>query len=100
MHIEHAHSFTKEDATARLRALGDYLQRKHGIRVSWSGDKASFSGKYMIVSIQGEMTVGEGRVSFSGKDPGLLWRKKATAYIENKLRTYLDPATPIDDLPR
>lgn len=100
MQIEHAHSFSKEEAAARLQALGEYLQRKHGIQVSWTGDRASFAGKYMVVKIQGEMTVDEKRVSFSGKDPGMLWRKKATAYIENKLRTYLDPNTALESLPR
>ena len=39
-------------------------------------------------------------VRFKGEDPGFLWRKKATEYIEGKLKAYLDPKVTISDLPR
>jgi hypothetical protein len=100
MRIDYKHNLPKEDARARLEALGEYLGNKHGINVSWSGDQARFSGKYMVVSIDGNLTLGDGEVTFTGKDPGMLWRKKAQGYIEGKLKSYLDPATPVDQLPR
>ena len=100
MRIEHRHKLSRDEAKTRLEALGEYLHNKHGIRVTWSGDKATFSGKYMVVTIDGELTVDDDKVSFSGKDPGMLWRKKAQGYIEGKLEDYLDPGTPADSLPR
>jgi hypothetical protein len=44
--------------------------------------------------------VSEGVARFSGKDPGFLWRGKAKDYLEHKLKTYLDPGKPLDQLPR
>jgi hypothetical protein len=54
----------------------------------------------MIVSIEGTLTVGDGKAVFDGKDPGFLWRGKATDYIKKKLSMYLNPATKLDELPR
>ena len=58
------------------------------------------AGKYLVVKIDGEMSVGPNAVRFKGEDPGFLWRKKATEYIEGKLKAYLDPKVTISDLPR
>ena len=99
--IDHAHSLSHEDARARIKALGEYLTNKHGIGVTWSGEnEAKISGKYLIVTIEGAVTVEPRNVRFEGKDPGMLWRGKAKAYLEHKLRTYLEPSTPLDALPR
>ena len=98
--LEHRFSMPKDDARARLQALGEYLQNKHGLSVSWSGDTAAVSGRYLVVSIDGRLTVSEGVARFSGKDPGFLWRGKAKDYLEYKLKTYLDPAKSLDQLPR
>jgi hypothetical protein len=101
MNIEYKHGLGKDEAKTRLNALGEYLGNKHGIKVSWdSDDRASFNGKYMVVTIQGELVLGDDKVNFTGKDPGMLWRKKAKSYIEDKLAQYLDPNTPADQLPR
>jgi hypothetical protein len=100
MVFDYKHDFSMEDARARLQALGEYLYNRHGIAVTWNGDKASFRGKYMVVSIEGEMALEPGVVKVHGKDPGMLWRAKAKSYLQEKLATYLDPSTPIDALPR
>ena len=90
-----------EDAKARLDALGEYFRNKHGINLAWVSDtKASINGKYLVVKIEGEMNMSEGKVVFSGRDPGMMWRKKATKYIHGKLDDYFDPNTPVDALPR
>jgi len=98
--LEQRFPMPKDDAKARLQALGEYLHNKHGLSVSWSGDSASVSGRYMVVSIEGTMTVSEGVVRFSGKDPGFLFRGQARDYLLHKLGKYLDPATPLDQLKR
>ena len=94
-------SLSKDDVRARLRALSDYLLNRHGIQIEWANDdSASFKGRYMVVKIEGELSIEEGVVKLRGKDPGLLWRKKAKSYLEGKLCTYLDPDTPVGELPR
>ena len=63
--------------------------------------RAKFTGKYLVVKIDGELTLGNGRAQFKGEDPGFLWRNRAKDYIQGKLAKYLDPkATPqSDELP-
>jgi hypothetical protein len=100
MVFDYKHDFSVEDARARLQVLGEYLKNRHGIVVTWNGDKASFRGKYMVVSIEGEMTLAPGVVHVSARDPGMLWRAKAKSYLQDKLATYLDPNTAVDALPR
>jgi hypothetical protein len=100
MVFDYKHDFSVEDARARLQVLGEYLKNRHGIVVTWNGDKASFRGKYMVVSIEGEMILSPGVVHVEARDPGVLWRGKAKSYLQGKLATYLDPSTPVGDLPR
>lgn len=93
-------SISQEDAAQRLKAFGEYLQHKHGIAVTWSGDRASVRGKYTVVSIEGELLFEGGKAVFEGKDPGFLFRGKAKDYLTGKLSLYLDPTRTLDDLPR
>jgi len=93
MEIEQSHSFGIEEARSRVRALGEYLARKHGMTVEWlDADRARIRGKYAVVSIDAEARIDAGRVSVLGKDPGLLWRVPAKKYVTAKLASYLDPA--------
>ena len=102
MVIDYKHAFPVEEAKARLQALGDYLTNRHGIKVVWSQDKmkATFNGKYMVVKIVGDLWLEEQTVRFRGQDPGFVWRKRALKYLRDKLDVYLDPKTPVDELPR
>jgi hypothetical protein len=101
MVIDFPHDLTEPDARSRLKVLGEYLHGRHGISIDWVDDnRAKFHGKYLVVKIDGELTMDPGYVRFRGKDPGFLWRKKALEYIEGKLRSYLDPKRPIAELPR
>ncbi|HPH69827.1 MAG TPA: polyhydroxyalkanoic acid system family protein [Kofleriaceae bacterium] len=99
MEIDYKHALPEADARARLERLGTYLTSKHGIKVDWTGPKAKFNGKYLVVKIDGELAVAPGVVTFRGVDPGFLWRKKATEYIQGKLEKYLDPKVPLSELP-
>jgi hypothetical protein len=101
MEIDYRHSLADDEARARLQVLGEYLTNRHGIKVSWiDANRARFSGKYLVVKIEGELSMAAGIARFRGEDPGFLWRRKAVDYIEGKLAKYLDPKTPIADLPR
>jgi len=101
MEIDFPYSpLSDDDARGRLDILGKYLSNKHGIKVTWlETQKARFSGKYLVVKIEGELTLGNGRAKFRGEDPGFLWRGKAKDYIQDKLAAYLNPKTPVDQLP-
>jgi hypothetical protein len=99
MKFDYPHSLVREEALSRLVRLGEYLYRRHGIQVSWSGETGTFRGKYLVIAIEGELALGEGVVHVSGKDPGLLWRKRAIDYLKRKLEAYLDPCRPVQDLP-
>lgn len=102
MVIDYEHGLPLDEAKERLIVLGEYLYNRHGIDVAWNGDhsSATFKGKYMVVNIEGDLTVENGAIHFRGKDPGFLWRKKAVKYLEGKLEAYLDPGTPVAELPR
>jgi hypothetical protein len=101
MEIDYRHSLGEDEAKARLLVLGEYLTNRHGIKVTWiDATRARFSGKYLVVKIEGELTMAPGIARFRGEDPGFLWRRKAADYIEGKLEKYLDAKTPIGELPR
>jgi hypothetical protein len=95
------HRLELSDARARLRAMGDYLGNKYGLTITWTGeDEATVSGKYLVVSISGNLRLTPNTVTFSGKDPGMLWRGKAKDYLLGKIDKYMNPNTPLDALPR
>lgn len=100
MEIDFPYELSDQDARSRLDILSQYLANKHGIQVTWTDPaKARFSGKYLVVRIEGELTLGNGRARFRGEDPGFLWRGRAKEYIQGKLAKYLDPKNPADQLP-
>jgi len=100
MEIDFPYTLSDDDARARLEILGQYLANRHGIKVSWlDGTRARFTGKYLVVKIDGELTLRNGRAQFKGEDPGFLWRNKAKDYIQGKLQKYLDPKAVPAELP-
>lgn len=100
MVIDFKYALPDEEALSRLQILGKYLTNRHGIKVTWVDDtRARFSGKYLVVRIDGELTVRDGRAQFKGEDPGFLWRNRAKDYIEGKLAKYLDPQAVPAQLP-
>lgn len=95
------HRLDLTDARDRLHALGDYFANKYGLTVTWTGeDEARIEGSYLVVSISGSLRLAPTAVTFSGKDPGMLWRGKAKDYLLGKLEKYLNPSTPLSALPR
>jgi len=100
MEIDFSYALSDDDARSRLEILGQYLGNKHGIKVTWlDPTRAKFTGKYLVVKIDGELTVGSGKAQFRGEDPGFLWRNRAKDYIHGKLAKYLDPAAVAASLP-
>jgi hypothetical protein len=100
MEIDFQYVLSDQEARSRLELLGQYLANKHGIKVTWSDEsRARFSGKYLLVKIEGELSLANSRATFKGEDPGFLLRGRAKEYIQGKLAKYLDPKTAIADLP-
>ena len=100
MEIDFRYALSDEDARSRLEILGQYLGNKHGIQVTWADrTRARFSGKYLVVKIDGELTIANGLAQFRGEDPGFLWRNRAKEYIQGKLAKYLDPKIEASSLP-
>jgi hypothetical protein len=100
MEIDFPYELSDQEARGRLDLLSQFLANKHGIAVTWVDPaKARFSGKYLVVRIEGDLTLGSGHARFRGEDPGFLWRGRAKEYIQGKLAKYLDPKTPVDQLP-
>src|SRR4051812_27835051 len=100
MEIDFPYVLSEQDALSRLQILGTYLTNRHGINVTWVDDtRAKFKGKYLVVKIEGELSLGSGHARFKGEDPGFLWRNRAKDYIQSKLAKYLDPANAVTELP-
>ncbi len=100
MEIDFQYVLSEGDARARLEILGQYLANKHGIQVTWvDTTRARFSGKYLLVKIEGDLSMGNGHARFKGEDPGFLLRGRAKDYIQSKLAMYLDPKIAVADLP-
>jgi hypothetical protein len=101
MELEHRYAYDKSEARERVRALGDYLQNRHGMQVQWlDDDRAHIKGKYTVVGIDAQVIVEDGMVRVSGKDPGMLFRAPAKKYVAGKLEKYLDPQQVSAELPR
>ena len=99
MNIEHA-GFADDEARTRVRALADYMSTKHGCRSTGPSDSFHMKGKYKVVSIDAIIQLTPGKIAVTGKDPGMLWRGPAKAYIAKKLEQYLDPSATPESLRR
>ena len=99
MQFDFPHTIDRDEAHERLKRLGIYLTNRHGIQVGWTEGQCTIDGNYLMVKIEGTMVVEENCIHFNGKDPGMLWRRKAIKYLKEKLEMYLDIDTPISELP-
>jgi hypothetical protein len=85
------HTLGLEEAKVRVNGLLDYWTRKYGVKIAWTGDKATFDGKVMGIHFSGYLTVLAQKVSGEASDPGMLLRGQATKYLVKKFGDYLDP---------
>jgi hypothetical protein len=95
---KYPHPFSKEEATARVRALTEYWQR-YGVKTTWRGSTAQMEGRVLGVSFTG---------IFEVTDSELILRKAKYSrlgillggrhYAQRKLDQYLDPNMPLGQL--
>ena len=98
MKLEIPHTLPLEDAKARVQALLDYWSRKYGVKSSWVGEKATFAGKAMGVTIDGHLTVAASGIAGQVTDPGMLLRGQAQKYLRKKFDDYLDARKTLKDV--
>ena len=85
--------FSMDDAEAldRLRALGAYWEAKHGVRTEWTGATGRLVGRKMGVKYDGTVRIADGVVQIEVDAGWLADKLGAPAYVERKVRDYLDP---------
>ncbi len=91
MKMEIAHRLPVDDAKKRIDALLGYWKRKYNVASAWAGDKATFSGKAMGITFDGNFVLQATKIAGEAKDPGMLLRGSAKSYLERKFAEYLDP---------
>lgn len=98
--LEVSHALGREAAKRRMELLTKRWERKYGLRSTWAGDTARLSGTIMGISLQATLEVNDQSVRGQANDPGILFRNKATKYLEEKLGLYLDPSKTPEGLER
>ena len=98
MKIEIAHKLKAADVKARMKELGQYWNKKYGVKPTWSKDSATVKGSIMGFSFDATLAIAKDVVSLEGPDPNFLVRKKVVGYLEHKLNEYLDPKNSLEDL--
>ena len=98
MNVEKPHSFSQDEATARLRALTDYWDTRYGTRTEWNGGRARITGKVRGISFDGTFSVDDKRLFAEVKVGFLAEKIGGRAYVERKLTDYLDPANSLESL--
>lgn len=87
-----------DDALARLRALSDYWSAKHGVSTTWDGASGRLTGKKMGVKYDAKVRVADGAVAIEVEAGWLADKLGAPAYVERKVKDYLDPAHSLESL--
>ena len=98
MKISKPHSFSAEDAAARLRALTTYWDTKYGTRTSWTGNSARIQGKVKGIKFDGTFNIGDSSLDADVKVGFLAEKMGGRGYVEHKVEQYLDPNTPVESL--
>jgi hypothetical protein len=92
------YDFDDEEALARLRALADYWDKKHGITMRWDGPSAQVAGKVKGVKFSGTIRVSDGKVVADIKAGFLAEKLGGKKYVVGKVEDYLDPTKTVDEL--
>lgn len=94
------HTLPMDAALARMHALADYYIHRHGATVQWDHGVGDIHVKYIGVKLLVRVKVDSHCVHCEAPDPGFLLRRRGLDYLRKKLTRYLDPATPVELLPR
>ena len=98
MKLDKQHPHSQEEAVARIRALTDYWDTRHGTHTVWQGSSARINGKVKGISFSGTFEVEQGRLVADVKVGFLAEKIGGRAYVERKLDDYLDPGNSLESL--
>ena len=98
MKLEIDHELKPAEAKNRMKALGEYWEKKYGIKSKWTKDAVNVVGTIMGFKFDATLTVGKEQVVLEGPEPNFLIKKKVIGYLEHKLTQYLDSETSLKDL--
>ena len=96
--LEIPHALAVDEAKKRVEALLSYWSRKYGVKATWAGDKVTFAGKAMGITIDGNLSLLPTKIAGQASDPGMLLRGQAKKYLERKFAEYLDPKKSLADV--
>lgn len=85
------HRCTRAEARERVILLLSEWLRRFGVKSEWRGDRVFLSGRVHGVDIKVLFDVTDRAVVAHASDPGALLRGSAEAYVDRKLRKYLNP---------
>ena len=98
MKLERTYKFPEEEAVARVRALTDYWDTRHGTRTVWQDNTALIKGKVKGISFNGDFRFQGNRLLADVKVGFFAEKIGGRAYVERKLDDYLDPANSLESL--
>lgn len=96
--IDHRYDMPDTEARLRLESLGRYWMQKWGFSPEWKGETAHLDGRVKGVKFTGTVTIADGLVKARMKAGFLAEKLGAKAYVERKIRDYLNPANSIESL--
>jgi hypothetical protein len=98
MKLDKPHGYSQEEAVARIRALTDYWDTKHGTRTVWDGNRAHIKGRVKGISFDGTFSVLDNRLDAEVKVGFLAEKIGGKSYVLRKLDDYLDPNNSLEEL--
>ncbi len=98
MTLDERYDCDDAEALARMHALSDYWARKYSVQMQWDGNRAILDGKTKGVKYKGTVTIGNGRVHAEIEAGFLAEKLGGRAYVERKVREYLDPTKTLEQL--
>lgn len=98
MKLEKQHTFSKDEAVERLRALTDYWSTKYGINTRWDDNRANIKGKVKGIPFDGSITVHDSLLTGEVKTNWLAEKMGGRTYVEGKINDYLNPGVSLEEL--
>ncbi len=84
------HAFARPEAVTRLGYLLEYWKKRFNVVAEWRGDRVFLSGAVLGIKIQAMFAINDSSVVGFAHDPGWPWRGKVQAYVDGKLKKYLN----------
>lgn len=98
MKLQKPHTFSREEAIARVQALTTYWDTRYGTSTSWQGNQATITGKVKGIKFNGTFTVDDRELRADVKVGFLAEKIGGKDYVERKLAAYLDPKATLKEL--